>query len=40
MRSTSMLYNYYGDPNNRGDWNNSVGCKKTVKLIIALVGDL
>ena len=31
---------YYGVLNNRGDWNNSVGWKKTVKLIIALVGNV
>ena len=35
-----MIVYYYGDPNNRGEWNNRVGRKKTVKLIIALVGNI
>ena len=31
---------YYGHSNNRGEGNNSVGWKKKVKLIIALVGNV
>ena len=31
---------YYGVSNNRGEWNNSLGWKKTGKLIIALVGNI
>ncbi len=35
-----VLEPYYEDRNNRGGWNYSVGWKKTVKLIIALVGNV
>ena len=35
-----IIQAYYGHSNNRSEWNNSVGWKKTVKLIIALVGNV
>ena len=39
-RPEKLYTTYYGVPNNRGEWNNRVGWKKTVKLIIALVGNV
>ena len=35
-----MLFIYYGVPNNSAVLNNSAGWKKTVKLIIVLVGNV
>ncbi len=40
IRSGPFWSTYYEVSNNRGEWNNSVGWKKTVKLIIALVGNV